>query len=55
MGERFPVADPDVGDCPAEHLNTDRYLLRVPCVLDTGHAGPHIASDGHVIVEIWTD
>lgn len=51
VGEPFALDDSDVGDCPSLHWNS--LGVPAPCVLDRGHAVPHISSDGHVVVEVW--
>ena len=52
VGDELPLPPELFGDCPAEHVPGD-LPIRVSCVLDAGHCGPHIAADGEVVVEIW--
>ena len=51
VGDAFPLGVEDVGDCPAD-LATDGGLYS-SCSLDTGHAGPHVSTDGRYIVAVW--
>ena len=51
VGDSFPLDERDVGDCPAT-------VSKVPgavafCVLDEGHRGQHVATDGETVVEVW--
>jgi hypothetical protein len=52
VGDRFTLAAGDVGDCPGEFVGAGGMLAF--CVLDHGHAGPHVATDGSVVVEVWS-
>jgi hypothetical protein len=49
-GDPFPLDEADVGDCPGVY-STD--VFRALCVLDSGHRGPHVATDGLKVVEVW--
>lgn len=53
VGDPLPLPPDLFGDCPAEHPAHCNLPVRVSCVLDAGHSGPHIAADGEVVVEIW--
>lgn len=53
VGEALRFDDADAGDCPA----VVPFLLGLPfpgaCVLDAGHAGPHVAGDGEIVLAVW--
>ena len=53
VGDRLPLSPEFFGDCPAEHPAHCNLPVRVSCVLDAGHRGPHIAADGEVVIEVW--
>ena len=46
VGDSFPLDPKNIGDCEAVHVFAC-------CVLDTGHGGRHVASDGERVVEVW--
>lgn len=50
VGESFPLDAAHVGDCPSGFT---AFGLEVSCVLDTGHGGQHVASDGQTVVAVW--
>ncbi|OLT26598.1 hypothetical protein BJF83_20765 [Nocardiopsis sp. CNR-923] len=46
----------EAGDCPARSFGHPPLPhLGAVCVLDTGHAGAHVASDGQKVVCAWQD
>lgn len=51
VGDPFPLDVEHVGDCSGEHRAPGGMLAF--CVLDEGHAGPHVATDGETVVEVW--
>lgn len=51
VGEPFALPVDHVGDCDGEYQNVLGFFA--VCVLDEGHAGPHVASDGTKVVEVW--
>ena len=52
-GDAWPI-DPPYGDCPSTYQRSDAEF-RCICVLDTGHAGPHVAVYHRRIVMTWHD
>lgn len=52
-GDALPLSPDLFGDCPAEHPVGGSLPVRLSCVLDAGHCGPHIAADGEVVVDSW--
>lgn len=51
-GEPFAVDEANVGDCNGEKVDGSG-IFRAYCALDEGHLGPHVASDGSTVVEVW--
>ena len=51
-GEPFPLDVRNVGDCGGEKVDGSG-IFTAYCALDEGHAGPHVASEGHTVVEVW--
>lgn len=52
-GEPFAMDLHEEGDCPAMQVDSSGAFVSV-CVLDEGHGGPHVASDGEIIVQVWS-
>jgi len=50
VGEPFPLDIGHIGDCDGEFHNGPFVAT---CVLDTGHGGKHVASDGQKVIEVW--
>lgn len=50
VGDRFPLDSKHVGDCDGEHK---KGIFTAFCVLDSGHAGNHVATNGETVVEVW--
>jgi hypothetical protein len=56
IGDSFPMAEADIGDCPALSApHPACEYVRAPCVLSAGHDGAHVCSDGMVVIAVWTD
>lgn len=51
VGEPFALNRGDVGDCPGIYRALGGLIAM--CVLDEGHSGVHVATDGRVVVEVW--
>lgn len=51
VGDRFPLDEIDFGDCSGIHVSANKFA--VLCALDEGHGGPHVATDGETVVEVW--
>lgn len=51
VGDSFPLDEVHVGDCPGIHMSGNGFMAM--CVLDEGHGGPHVATDGETVVEVW--
>ena len=51
-GEAFAMDLHEEGDCPAMQVDGSGTFVSV-CVLDEGHGGPHVSSDGEIIVQVW--
>jgi hypothetical protein len=51
IGDDFPLEDDFVGDCTAEKKMD--FGLPAMCVLDPGHDGPHVATDGKRVIQVW--
>jgi hypothetical protein len=49
-GDPFPLGSSAIGCCPAE---TDYNGFLVACVLESGHGGQHVASDGEYALAVW--
>jgi hypothetical protein len=49
-GDPFPLGSSAVGCCPAE-IDYNGFL--VACVLESGHGGQHVASDGEYALAVW--
>ena len=52
VGDPFVLDANNVGDCPAEFEGVGGLLAF--CVLDEGHAGQHVATDGTTVIETWS-
>jgi hypothetical protein len=53
VGDPFPLSHSDIGDC--QGVCRGKGGMIAMCVLDEGHGGPHIASNGRMVVEVWRD
>jgi hypothetical protein len=49
-GDPFPLGSSAVGCCPVE---TEYDGFVVACVLESGHCGQHVASDGEYALAVW--
>ena len=52
VGEPFTLDEENVGDCSGERTDGSGIFVAF-CVLDEGHAGQHVATDGVTVVETW--
>ena len=52
VGEAFPLDEDHVGGCSSTQAEGSGSFLAL-CVLDAGHAGKHVASNGDEIVATW--
>lgn len=50
VGDNFPLDPAHVGDCDGEHKSGPFVAY---CVLDSGHEGNHVATNGQTVVEVW--
>jgi len=51
VGDPFVLDEDNVGNCPGEFVGP--FGLVAMCVLDEGHGGVHVATDGQVVVQVW--
>jgi hypothetical protein len=51
VGDSFPLDQAHVGDCSGTHTADNGF--QAFCVLDEGHGGSHVATNGATVVEVW--
>lgn len=51
VDDPFPAELVSVGDCPAEYVAP--FGMIAFCLLDDGHEGQHVATDGQRVVAVW--